>query len=110
MSYRETRRHLLEERAYRELIYAEHDISFWTTKSDIERLFNVLAEAYLFLVKVNNRSHLLAPAKSNIANLIRDWGDFIRRDEDEEPKEPKFGDVVDKLELAVLDPEEIATL
>lgn len=88
---------VLAEKIYRDIVFSEQDISYWVSPRSIEGLFQLVYKAYKdieSLCKYNPRlsSTVLAYARSEIANLIHDYGHCVRGKE--------IG-IIDRLELAV---------
>ncbi len=94
---KEDRGTVLAEKFYREIIFSEQDISYWVSPQSIEGLFQLVYKAYKdieSLCEYNPRlsSTVLACARSEVANLIHDYGHYVRGKE--------IG-IIDRLELAV---------
>ena len=83
----------IEEALYREIVFAENDLTYWVSKDSVKGQFNFIYQAYRALESIAPQSRLLAAARSNIENLVRDWKPYIRTE--------KIG-VIDKLELAIV--------
>ena len=85
------------EKAYRELMTLECIPGFWASKHTIIGLFKIAHDDYKTLEKICNTNPNLRPlldsAKSEIANLIHDYGNYVRT--------KKIG-IIDRLELAIL--------
>jgi hypothetical protein len=93
----EDKRTALAERLYREIVFTEYDLCHWVSKHSIERLFHIIYETYKDLESIcfgdKRLSPLLSYAQGEIANLIHDYGSYVRSE--------KIG-ILDRLEIAIL--------
>lgn len=93
----------LAEGLYKEIIFSECDLGYWASKRTVERLFQSVYETYKDLEAIcfNNKrlsSTVLSWARTEIANLIHDYGSLVRGRND---KKDRKIDVIDRLELAL---------
>lgn len=82
----------LEEMLYRTIVFSENDITCWVSPNAIKDLLTTVYEAFKTLEQLNPKSGLITPAKSEIANLIHDYGHYVSGNE--------IG-IVDRLKLAL---------